>query len=143
MFCAQRDAITAPKQLAMPVLATGVVVNPIAIANVEAVLGAIPPNCTLHEPRKRRREGWIELARVDVGGEQLENPGAPSRPVAPISVRVVGTQPLQDSGSVQEIITRVSTATNVAPTSSHSGRRLPAANSKFDNAIANTLSEMP
>jgi len=42
----------------------------------------------------------------------------------------------------KKLCTRVSTATNVAPTSTHSGRR-PAANSKSDNAIANTLSETP
>ena len=88
----------------MPVVATGVVVDAIAVANVEAVLGAVPPDRTLHEPRKRRREGRIELASVDVGGEQTENVGASSRPVAPVSVRMVGAQPPQDPGSVQEIM---------------------------------------
>ena len=34
-------------------------------------------------------------------------------------------------------------ATNVAPTSTHSGRRLPALSSKDDNAIAKTLSATP
>ncbi len=52
----QSDAITASKQLAMAVVATRVIVNAIAVANVEAVLGAIPPDRTLHEPRKRRGE---------------------------------------------------------------------------------------
>jgi len=103
-FYAQSHAITAPKQLAMPVVATGVIVDPIAIANVEAVLGAIPPDRALHEPWKRRRKDGIELAGVNVGCKQMENPSAPSRPVAPISVRVVGAQPLQDPGSMQEIM---------------------------------------
>ena len=49
----------------MPVVATGVVVDAIAIADVEAVLGAVAPDRTLHEPRKRRGEGRIELAGVD------------------------------------------------------------------------------
>jgi hypothetical protein len=65
---AQSYAITAAKQLAMPVVATGVVVDAIAVANVEAVLGAIPPDRALHEPRKRRGKGPIELASVNVRG---------------------------------------------------------------------------
>ena len=101
---AQSYAITAAKQLAMPVVATGVVVDAIAVANVEAVLGAIPPDRALHEPRKRRREGRIELASIDVRRQQPENAGAPSRPVAPVSVRMIGAQPPQDPGSVQEIM---------------------------------------
>jgi hypothetical protein len=140
---AQCNAFTAPKQLAMSVVATGVIIDPIAITDVEAVLGAIAPDRALHKPRKYRREGRIKLASINVGRDQAENPSAPARPVAPISVRVVGAQPLQDPGSVQEIMDLVSTATKVAPTSTHRGRRLPAANSKVDNAIANTLSETP
>ena len=101
---AQSYAITAAKQLAMPVVATGVVVDAIAVANVEAVLGAIPPDRALHEPRKRRREGRIELASIDVRGEQTENAGASARPVAPLSVGMIGAQPPQDPGSVQEIM---------------------------------------
>jgi hypothetical protein len=50
----------------MPVVATGVVVDAIAVANVEPVLGAIPPDGVLYEPRKRRREGRVELASADV-----------------------------------------------------------------------------
>jgi hypothetical protein len=100
----QSYAITTAKQLAMPVVATGVVVDAIAVANVEAVLGAIPPYRALHETRKRRRELRIELASVNVRGEQPENAGAPSRPVAPISVGMVGAETLQDAGSVQEIV---------------------------------------
>ena len=36
--------------------------------------------------------------------EQTENAGAPSRPIAPVPVRMVGTQTPQDPGSVQEIM---------------------------------------
>jgi uncharacterized membrane protein YeaQ/YmgE (transglycosylase-associated protein family) len=63
---AQSYAITAAKQLAMPVVATGVIVDAIAVANVQAVLGAVVPDRALHEPRKRRRERRIELASIDV-----------------------------------------------------------------------------
>ena len=101
---AQSYAITAAKQLAMPVFATGGVVDAIAVANVEAVLGAVSPDCALHEPRKRRGESRIELPSINARGEQTENAGAPSRPVAPLSVRMIGAQPPQDPGSVQEIM---------------------------------------
>ena len=88
----------------MPVVATGVVVDAIAVANVEAVLGAIPPDRALHESRKRRRERRIELASIDVCREQAENAGTPSRPIAPVPVRMVGAEPPQEPGSVQEIM---------------------------------------
>jgi hypothetical protein len=80
----------------MPVVATGVVVDAIAVTNVEAVLGAIPPDRALHEPRKRRRERRIELPRINVRREQAENAGASSRPVAAVSVRMVGGETSQD-----------------------------------------------
>ena len=101
---AQSNAITAAKQLAMPVVATAVVVDAIAVANGEAVPGAIPPDCTLHEPGERRWESRIELPSINARGEQAENAGAPSRPVAHLSVRMIGAQPPQDPGSVQEIM---------------------------------------
>jgi len=56
----------------MPVVATGVVVDAIAVANVEALLGAIPPDRALHEPRKRCREGRIELASINARRQQPE-----------------------------------------------------------------------
>jgi hypothetical protein len=101
---AQSDAITAAKQLAMPVVAPGVVVDAIAVANVEAVLGAIPPDRALHEPRKRCGEGRIELASIDVRREQTENASASAGPVAALAVGMLGSQPPQDSGSMKEIM---------------------------------------
>jgi hypothetical protein len=101
---AQSHAITAAKQLAMPVVATGVVIDAIAVANVEAILGTVPPDCALHESWKRRWEGRVELASIDLGREQTENAGTSSRSVAPVAVRMVRAQPLQDPGSVQEIV---------------------------------------
>jgi hypothetical protein len=65
----QCDAITAPKQLAMPVVALAVVGDLIAVADAKAILGAVPPDRALHEPRKRLGEGAIELPRVDLGGK--------------------------------------------------------------------------
>jgi hypothetical protein len=88
----------------MPVVATGVVVDAIAVAKVEAVLGAVPPDRALYEPWESRRVGRIELARVDAGRQQAENAGAPFGPVASVSVRVAGVETPQDPGPVQEIV---------------------------------------
>jgi hypothetical protein len=139
----QSYAITTAKQLAMPVVATAIVVDAIAVANGEAVPGTIPPDRVLHEPGKRRREGRIELASVNVRREQTENAGAPSRPVAPISVGMVGAQPPQDPGSVQETMDQGVDGHEGCADSTHSGRRLPALSSSDDNVIAKTLSATP
>jgi hypothetical protein len=108
----QRDTIAAPKQLAMPVAARIVVGDPIAVADAKAILGAVAPDRTLHEPRKRLGERAIELARIDLGRKQTENVSAPARPIAPVAVRMGRRKPPQNPGSVQ--------------TSNHSGRSLPA-----------------
>ena len=44
----------------MPVLAPMPVIEPVAVANVEALLAAIPPDRELDEPRENGREGRIE-----------------------------------------------------------------------------------
>ena len=88
----------------MRVVARGIVVDAITVADVEAILGAIPPDRALHEPRKRRRKGWVELSSIDVSCEQAENSGASSRLIATGSVRVAGAKPPKDPGSVQEIM---------------------------------------
>ena len=80
------------------------IIDLIAIADGKAVLGAVPPDRALHEPRKRRRKGWIELPRIDVGCEEMENRSAPSRPVAPVPVWMISADPVQDPGSMQEIM---------------------------------------
>ena len=88
----------------MRVVARRIVVDTIAIAHIEAIHGAIPPDRALHEPRKRRREGRVELSSINVGRELIYDASAPSRLIATGSVRVVGTKPPQDPGSVQEIM---------------------------------------
>ena len=81
-----------------------VVGDPIAVADAKAILGAIAPDRTLHEPRKRLGEGPIELPSVDLGREKTENVSAPAGPIAPVAVRMGCAQPPQDPGSVQEIM---------------------------------------
>jgi hypothetical protein len=101
---AQSYAIAAAKQLAMAVVATAIIVDPIAIAHVEAVLGAVTPNRALHEPRKGWGEGRIELPRINIRGKQANNSGASSWLIAAVAVQMVGAEAAQDAGPVQEIM---------------------------------------
>jgi len=53
-------------QPTVPVLAPMPVIDPVAVADIEALLAAIPPDRVLHEPRKHLRKAAIELPRIDL-----------------------------------------------------------------------------
>ena len=57
------------------------VVEAVAVANVEALLAAIPPDCELYEPGKDRRKTAVELPSVDLAGNQPDKLGAAAWPV--------------------------------------------------------------
>ena len=88
----------------MPVFAPVAVIELVAVANVEALLTAIPPNRELHEPGKYLRETAVELPSVDLAGDQPDNLGAAAWPVAARAVGMGGLEPSQDPGPVQEIV---------------------------------------
>ena len=71
----------------MPVLAAMPVIDPVAVADVEALLAAIPPDRELHEPREEGREGAIERTGVDLSGNTGNDIGAAAWPVAAGAVR--------------------------------------------------------
>ena len=52
------------------------VVEPVAVADVKALLAAIPPDRELDEPGEYRRETSVELTGVDLAGNQPDNVGA-------------------------------------------------------------------
>ena len=58
------------------------VINPIAVADVEARLGAVPPNRMLDEPRKRLRKPGIELPGINPLRHGRYNVGAATNLVA-------------------------------------------------------------
>src|ERR1019366_6745664 len=117
------------------------VVNTVAVTNVQIALGAVPPDRELHEPGKGLRECSVEAPGIDPGRDRLDNVGAAVRSVAGGTVRMVGTEPVQDAGAVQKIVHRVLTAIMLAPTSGHSGLLL--ASSRLDSVIITTLSATP
>jgi hypothetical protein len=88
----------------MPVLAPVPVIEPVAVADVEALRAAIAPNRELDEPGEDLRETTVELPRVDLAGDQADNVGAAAGPVAAGAVGVGGLEPGQDPGPVQEIV---------------------------------------
>jgi hypothetical protein len=57
----------------MPVLAPIPVIDPVAVADVEALLAAIPPDRELHELGKYLRKGAIELPGVDFAGDRAND----------------------------------------------------------------------
>ena len=76
----------------MPVLAPMPVVEPVAVADVKALLAAIPPDRELHEPGKDLRKTAVELPSVDLAGNQPDNIGAAAWPV---TARAVGMGSLE------------------------------------------------
>ena len=80
------------------------IIDAIAVADIEAVLRAIPPDCVLDEPGKRLRELGVELPGIDPVGHSLDNVGAAARPIAGDPVGMVGLKSAQDPGPDQEVV---------------------------------------
>jgi hypothetical protein len=86
--------------LAIDVAARLPIINPIAVAHVEAGLGAVPPDRMLDEPRKRLRKTRIELPGIDpvchgiynvgAGEQHVDHVGSRSRYVLIKLVDIVG-----------------------------------------------------
>ncbi len=64
----------------MPVLAPLPVIDSVAVADVEPLLAAITPDRELDEPGEDLRETAVELASVELTGNQPENVGAAAWP---------------------------------------------------------------
>ena len=90
--------------LAVDVRARLPIIDSIAVADVEARLGAVPPNRVLNEPRKRLRETGIELPGIDPLRHGLYNVGAAASLVAGCTIRMVGVEPCQDAGTDQKVV---------------------------------------
>ena len=88
----------------MPVFAPVAVIELVAVANVEALLAAIAPDCELDEPGEDLRKAAVELTSVDLAGDQPDNVGAATLPVTAGPVRVGGLEPRQDPGPVQKVV---------------------------------------
>jgi hypothetical protein len=72
----------------MPILAAMPVVDPIAVADIKALLAAIAPDRELHKPRKYVGKKAVELPSVDPVSDQANDVSAAAWSIAPGPVRV-------------------------------------------------------
>jgi hypothetical protein len=68
------------------------IVDAIAVAHIEIALGAVPPECVLHEPGKDFRERSVELPGIDVCRDGPDDVGAAVRPVAGQAVGMIAAR---------------------------------------------------
>jgi hypothetical protein len=120
----------------MAVLAPLPVIEPVAVANVEALLAAIPPDRELDEPRENGREGRIERTGIDLLGSTGNDFGAAAWTVAAGAVRVGSLEAPQDPSPVQKIVDQGIDRNQV-----HADFQPPRAN--VSGADQNGLSETP
>src|ERR1019366_2693375 len=97
-----------------------VIVDLIAVADIETGLGAVPPNRALNEPGKCLGKPWIEPAGINGRSNPDENVSAAAWPVAGRAIRMASREPVQDSGSMKEVVNQGidgdEAGTNVEPT---------------------------
>src|SRR3974390_2226380 len=80
------------------------IIDAIAVADVEAGLGAVPPDRVLDEPRKRLRKPGIELPGIDALGHGVYNVGASASLVAGCTIGMVGRESCQDASADQKVV---------------------------------------
>src|SRR5271166_1058064 len=90
--------------LALDVVARLPIIDAIAVADVEAGLGAVPPDRVLDEPWKRLRKAGIELPGIDPQGHGIDNVGAAAWLVAGCAIRMVGLESCQDASADQKVV---------------------------------------
>jgi hypothetical protein len=100
----QANSVANAVQPTVLVLATIPIIDPVAVADVEPLLAAIPPDRELHEPGKYLRKIAIELPSVDLLGDETNDVGAAAWLVAAGTVGMGRFKPPHDSGSSQKIV---------------------------------------
>src|SRR5258708_21951825 len=88
----ERNSIANINNLTADILARLAVIDAIAIADIEAALGAIPPDRVLDEPGKDRGERGVEGAGIDPFSHTSR------------AIGVLGAEPVQDAGAVQKVV---------------------------------------
>jgi hypothetical protein len=92
------------EQLAIGILARFAVIDAVAVADVEAVGGAKPPNGVLHEPWKRPRKLPVKGAGIDLAGDGANDLGTAARAIAGHAIAVGSAALLKDAGAMQKIM---------------------------------------
>ena len=139
----QTNTITITVYRAISVFASCAIIDLVAVADVEALLRAVPPDRVLHEPRKGPRKSRVELPGVDLVGDGLDHVGAAAWSVAGRPIRVIGVKPVQGPGSVQEIVHEGVDRDHAAADLEPMAPGPDAPTSSWDKVIIRTLSETP
>jgi hypothetical protein len=92
------------EQLTIGILAWLAVINAIAVADVEAVAGAKPPDRVLHEPRKHLRKLPVKGAGIDLAGDGANDLGTAARAIAGHAIGVGRAAIPKDAGAVQKVM---------------------------------------
>ena len=90
--------------LAVEVRARLPIINPIAVADVEARLGAVPPDRVLNEPGKGLGKCRIKLPSIDPVDDSFNDVGAGTRSVTGATIGVTGMKSSQNAGSMHKIM---------------------------------------
>ena len=90
--------------LAVYVGARLAIIYAIAVADIEARLGAVPPDRVLNEPRKRLGKFGIELPGINPLRHCLYNVSAAASLVAGCTIRMIGLESCQDAGADQKVM---------------------------------------
>ena len=100
----ERHASAAVEHRAIGLFAGGAIIDAVAVAAAEPSFGAKPPNRVLDKAREVGRESGIELARIDLTRDALDNRGAAALGVAAGSIGMLGSEIAEDPRAVQEIV---------------------------------------
>src|ERR1700733_14594395 len=92
------------EQLAIAILTRPEVVDAVAVADIETVGRAKPPNGMLDEARENRRKPRIESAGIDLRGDVANDLGTAALAIAAYAIAVGGIPIAQDAGAMQEVM---------------------------------------
>src|SRR5260370_5216013 len=101
---AQHDPVAHQPNLAIQIIAPSGIINSVAVADIEAVLIAIPPDGVLNEPRKGLRKTWVELPSIDAVGHSCNNVGATAGPITGRPIGMMGVKTAQNAAPVQKVV---------------------------------------
>ena len=100
----QDNPIAAAVQPTPHIRAPAAIIDLIAVADVEARLGAVPPDGAGDESGKRLRKPRIESAGIDGAGNVNKNVSAATWPIAGRAIRMASAEPVEDPGSMKEVV---------------------------------------
>ena len=98
------------------------VVDTIAVAKIETVGGAKPPNGMLNEPGKIARKTPVKGSGVDPLRELFDDVGTAALGVAANAILVCGAAGVENAGSVQKIVHEGVDGDHALPVSNQTGR---------------------